>query len=127
MTIEEAISRIQKLGEKVAKQGQTYMQQELANHKRTGKLEQSIKTQKINDNTWSVYTDRTVGGHGYGTYGQGRLILEGRGEIFPKRASVLHWKDENGHDVYAMRSRKTDPDDFLGRTVNKLKKHHFDL
>ena len=127
LSIEEAIKRIQKLGDKVAEQGKTYMKQELASHRRTGGLERSITKQKINDNTWSVYTDKTVGGSGYGTYGQGRLILEGRGEIVPRRASVLHWKSRSGEDVFAMRASATDPDDFLGRTVNKLKAHHFDL
>lgn len=127
MTIEEAISRIQKLGDKVAEQGKTYMKQELAKHRRTGGLEQSITKKKINDQTWSVYTDKTVGGNGYGTYGQGRLILEGRGEVFPRRAQALHWKSKKGEDVFAMRASATKPDDFLGRTVNKLKSHHFDL
>ena len=114
LSIDEGISRIQNILPKIAEVAVAVMRDECP--KRTGKTADSIMATPVGTN--SVFVGpaaQKVAGH----------IVHGRGEVFPKRKKALHWNE--GYDVFAMRSSAVPPNDFVGRTKDRLESMTFTI
>lgn len=90
-----------------ADKGAEIMSQEVP--KRSGDLSKAIKVDP-EGNGYMIWANKP-----YAYY-----VEYGRGEVRPKNKPVLHWVD-GGKDVWAMRSSPTKPNDFVGRTVTRLR------
>lgn len=116
MTLIQAIAFLEGLPKKIGETGKEIMREEF-NHKErpyaTGKSEKSFH--------YEIYGDLIfIGSDAEGA----KWVQRGRGEVRPVNAQVLHWEAQ-GKDIFAMRSRKVKPDDFVGRTAKRLEKMDF--
>lgn len=109
LTIDGAIEKLLQLPEKIGRAGAEIMRDEVPN--KTGALAASV-TYEVSGDTIFIYTDKP-----YAKY-----VEYGRGEVRPVRAKALHWDD-----VFAMYSSPTKPNDFVGRTKQRLESMTFTL
>lgn len=120
MTLDEAITKIQNLPQRIADEGVAIMKEEVP-HGETGELSKSIFSD-INGNTIFVGTEIE-----YAKY-----VVHGRREVRPnwmkdgkpRKPFSLHWT-QGGVDVFAMRSGPVKPNDFVERTAKRLSKMKF--
>lgn len=113
LSIDEAISALEGLGQKIADTAEKIMLEEAP--VRTGGLARSIRQERMDESTWWIGTDIF-----YADY-----VEHGRGVVRPVRAKVLHWYD--GVDVFTMRAGPSKPNPFAERTANRLKGMSFTL
>ena len=109
MTLDEAINKINRIRTEAPAEGARIMKEEVAPHSKTGALQASIDAIPLGMDTWSIGTNIH-----YAKY-----IRYGRGEVRPINKKSLHWI-EGGGDVFSMYSSPTQPDNFTGRTADKL-------
>ena len=50
------------------------------------------------------------------------IIRDGRATVVPKNAKVLHWVDEEGRDVFAMKSKAVPPNPYGHRGWERVRK-----
>lgn len=116
MTIEETIVKLNNLPRQIADFAVQAMQNEVP--KRTGKLASSIHAEVVSENTVSIVADAEYA----------NIVWKGRKEVKPVNARVLHWNDwPGGGDVFSMRAKETEPNDFVERTVKRIREHQFNL
>lgn len=118
ISAEEALAYIHKLRE-LPNVAQRMMREEVyAGHTnpKTGALQSSIDVRQIGEDQYSIGTSHTnKDGFPYPW-----VIEYGRREVTPVRAKRLRWMGIDGQPVYSMHSRAVDPDDFVGRTAERL-------
>lgn len=138
LTLAEALSRLETLGDRIAKQCEDVMKS-VTPVGRTGNLKKSIYHRQEGADTWFIGTDIY-----YASW-----VENGRGEVTPKKTAYsirtrtprtvpLRWIDYDGdinsvhHGkpgavVYAMRSRKSTPNPFVGRAKRIIDQMTFTL
>ena len=132
----EALARLRDLPNKFGQKAKEIMQEELP--KRTGELAASVTVVKTSEETVSVGPTKYVGGGIYERRSLGAIIRDGRPELYPKHpgrpsgdgkrghAAALRWEDDDGvHYRYHVNAAK--PNDFLGRTRNRLRNVNWTL
>lgn len=117
MTLIQAIAFLEGLPEKVGVKGLQVMKEEF-NHKdrpyATGETNKSFHYEVAGNFVF-------IGAESKGAY----YVEKGRKAVRPKRANMLHWKSPTGADIFAMYSKPVKADDYIGRTVKRLKTMDF--
>lgn len=120
-TLNEAISKLEGFGEKVANEAAQIMKDEIVRNTKegTGKLAASVNVQPMGDGAWSVGTDLY-----YAKY-----VNDGRGAVRPVNAKSLRWYSPrlSGNAVFSKYAGPADGIDFVGRTKGILENMKFNL
>jgi len=104
---------LQDIGEKVKDEARNNLQNNT--NIDTGALLSSIDILELDDQHVVIGSDLGYAG----------IIEYGRGEVTPKSAKILHWKDKtSGKDVFSMRSRAVEPSPFLEPAVVKINQEY---
>lgn len=120
-TISEAISRLEGLGEKVAREAEQIMKDEIIINTKegTGKLASSVNVKQVSSSTWSIGTDLY-----YAKY-----VNDGRGPVRPVEKQALRWYSPrmSGNAVFSNYAGPTQGIDFTGKTVSALENMKFNI
>lgn len=121
LTIDEAMSAVRGLLDKVAASAESYMKSYIDTHadNPTGALSKSINTRKISDSARGVGSDLD-----YAKYAD-----QGRGPVTVKRAKSLHWvyPRPNGQDFFRHSVGPAQGLHFIDKTAEFLEGEHFTL
>lgn len=121
MTIDECIKRIDGFVDRVADRGVEIMKEEVPVG-RTGALKASVNKESTGQYSRSVGSSNDHAGY----------VQYGRGAVTPKTAKALAWTEYSGTQtsihhgtpgafVFSKYSSPAPPNDFCGRTANKLR------
>lgn len=133
-SITDVMVRLRRLPEKVAERAVEIMKEEVPLGPGIGgHLRDTIKAEKMADDTYTVSTNKypsTNGGNGayYGIREVGAIIRAGRPGLVPKHESrnphrppALRWEDPfTGAEVYRYSVGPASPNDFVERTIKRL-------
>ena len=122
-TLTECMARLKRLPEKVAERGVEIMKEEITDTTdgpgEPVHLADTVKATKNADGTYTISTNKYVGGGGYGVREVGAIIRKGRPALEARYAKVLRWKDSSGwHSAKSVGPAK--PNDFVKRTKERL-------
>ena len=124
-SITECMVRIRNLPEKVADLTAKTMKKEIDSSThgegRPVHLSDTIKVEKMANGTYTVSTNKFVGGYGYAVREVGAIIRKGRPALEPKWGDFLRWHDEDGWHT-AKHVRSAPANNFVERTIEEVER-----
>lgn len=119
MTLEQAISGIEKLTQKAADKGKEFMEDAIIRH---GHVESGTMSNSVVAQVYSMWAADVVVAVPYAHY-----VNDGRGPVRPVNARVLHWNSPKYGEVFAMYASPYAGTHFAEEAARQLDAYPFSL